>query len=317
MFEKELQKLKREELLQIMLAQSREIDSLTEQLEQEKAKNVNDEAESGIESGGDSGLSADGSALAEEAALADGGIPAEEAALADGGVLAEEAALADGGVLAKGAALADGSALAEEGALTDGGIPAEEGAGTGLPSTSVLENALKRVSYDSRFRASIVSTLMTLVVVAAAAVLIAVLVLPILRIYGQSMSETLDNGDIVVSVKTADLETGDIVAFYYNNTILVKRVIGQSGDWIDIAKDGTVSVNQQELEEPYLDKKAYGEIDIKLPYQVPEGRIFVMGDNREISIDSRTMMIGCVAEEQIVGKIIYRVWPFSKIGGIY
>ena len=281
MFEKELQKLKREELLQIMLAQSREIDSLTEQLEQEKAKNVNDEAESGIESGGDSGLSADGSALAEEAALADGG------------------------------------ALAEEAALTDGGALAEEGAGTELPSTSVLENALKRVSYDRRFRASIVSTLMTLVVVAAAAVLIAVLVLPILRIYGQSMSETLDNGDIVVSVKTADLETGDIVAFYYNNTILVKRVIGQSGDWIDIAKDGTVSVNQQELEEPYLDKKAYGEIDIKLPYQVPEGRIFVMGDNREISIDSRTMMIGCVAEEQIVGKIIYRVWPFSKIGGIY
>ena len=281
MFEKELQKLKREELLQIMLAQSREIDSLTEQLEQEKAKNVNDEAESGIESGGDSGLSADGSD------------PAKGAVLADGGVLAEEAALADGGALA------------------------EEGAGTELPSTSVLENALKRVSYDRRFRASIVSTLMTLVVVAAAAVLIAVLVLPILRIYGQSMSETLDNGDIVVSVKTADLETGDIVAFYYNNTILVKRVIGQSGDWIDIAKDGTVSVNQQELEEPYLDKKAYGEIDIKLPYQVPEGRIFVMGDNREISIDSRTMMIGCVAEEQIVGKIIYRVWPFSKIGGIY
>ena len=292
MFEKELQKLKREELLQIMLAQSREIDSLTEQLEQEKAKNVNDEAESGIESGGDSGLSADGSDPAKGAVLADGSVLAEDAALADGGVLAEEAALADGGALA------------------------EEGAGTELPSTSVLENALKRVSYDSRFRASIVSTLMTLVVVAAAAVLIAVLVLPILRIYGQSMSETLDNGDIVVSVKTADLETGDIVAFYYNNTILVKRVIGQSGDWIDIAKDGTVSVNQQELEEPYLDKKAYGEIDIKLPYQVPEGRIFVMGDNREISIDSRTVMIGCISEEQIVGKIIYRVWPLNKIGGI-
>ena len=93
-------------------------------------------------------------------------------------------------------------------------------------------------------------------------------------------------------------------------------MIGQSGDWIDIAKDGTVSVNQVELEEPYLDKKAYGEIDISLPYQVPEGRIFVMGDNREISIDSRTMMIGCVAQEQIVGKIIYRVWPFGKLGGI-
>ncbi|MBQ8987348.1 MAG: signal peptidase I [Lachnospiraceae bacterium] len=185
-----------------------------------------------------------------------------------------------------------------------------------LPETANLETLVNRIRYEKRFRSSIINTLMTLVVVAAAAILIAILVLPILRIYGQSMSETLDNGDIVVSVKTADLETGDIVAFYYNNTILVKRVIGQSGDWIDIAKDGTVSVNQQELEEPYLDKKAYGEIDIKLPYQVPEGRIFVMGDNREISIDSRTMMIGCVAEEQIVGKIIYRVWPFGKLGGI-
>lgn len=255
MFEQELHKLKREELLEIMLAQSREIDSLTEELEKERTRNTTEESEQG-ETTGD---------------------------------------------------------VVEEG-------PAEEEAAdspSALPETADLETLVNRIRYEKRFRASIVNTMMTLVVVAAAAILIAILVLPILRIYGQSMSETLDNGDIVVSVKTADLETGDIVAFYYNNTILVKRVIGQSGDWIDIAKDGTVSVNQKELEEPYLDKKAYGEIDIKLPYQVPEGRTFVMGDNREISIDSRTMMIGCVSEEQIVGKIIFRVWPFSKIGGIY
>ena len=201
------------------------------------------------------------------------------------------------------------------GAMSYGSISEE--AHQTLPRAADLEALVNRIRYEKRFRSSIINTLMTLVVVAAAAILIAILVLPILRIYGQSMSETLDNGDIVVSVKTADLETGDIVAFYYNNTILVKRVIGQSGDWIDIAKDGTVSVNQQELEEPYLDKKAYGEIDIKLPYQVPEGRTFVMGDNREISIDSRTVMIGCISEEQIVGKIIYRVWPLNKIGGIY
>lgn len=255
MFEQELHKLKREELLEIMLAQSREIDSLTEELEKERTRNTTEESGQG-ETIGD---------------------------------------------------------VVEEG-------PAEEEAAdspSALPETADLETLVKRIRYEKRFRASIVNTMMTLVVVAAAAILIAILVLPILRIYGQSMSETLDNGDIVVSVKTADLETGDIVAFYYNNTILVKRVIGQSGDWIDIAKDGTVSVNQQELEEPYLDKKAYGEIDIKLPYQVPEGRTFVMGDNREISIDSRTMMIGCVSEEQIVGKIIFRVWPLNKIGGIY
>lgn len=257
MFEKELQKLKRDELLEIMLAQSREIDSLTDELRKEKVRSRGEEGEV---------------AETEQNWTVDNTPDSPEDSI-------EEAAKE-------------------------------------LPRTADLEALVNRIRYGKRFRASVISTLMTLVVVAAAAILIAILVLPILRIYGQSMSETLDNGDIVVSVKTADLETGDIVAFYYNNTILVKRVIGQSGDWIDIAKDGTVSVNQQELEEPYLDKKAYGEIDISLPYQVPEGRIFVMGDNREISIDSRTMMIGCVAQEQIVGKIIYRVWPFSKIGGI-
>ena len=257
MFEQELHKLKREELLEIMLAQSREIDSLTDELRKEKARSRGEEGEI---------------AETEQNGTVDNTPDSPEDSI-------EEAAKE-------------------------------------LPHTADLEALVNRIRYGKRFRASVISTLMTLVVVAAAAVLVAVLVLPILRIYGQSMSETLDNGDIVVSVKTADLETGDIVAFYYNNTILVKRVIGQSGDWIDIAKDGTVSVNQQELEEPYLDKKAYGEIDISLPYQVPEGRIFVMGDNREISIDSRTMMIGCVAQEQIVGKIIYRVWPFGKLGGI-
>lgn len=261
MFEKELQKLKRDELLEIMLAQSREIDSLTDELRKEKARSRGEEGE-----------------IAET----------------------EQ----------------NGTVDNTPDSLPDSPEDSIEEAAKELPHTADLEALVNRIRYGKRFRASVISTLMTLVVVAAAAILIAILVLPILRIYGQSMSETLDNGDIVVSVKTADLETGDIVAFYYNNTILVKRVIGQSGDWIDIAKDGTVSVNQVELEEPYLDRKAYGEIDIKLPYQVPEGRIFVMGDNREISIDSRTMMIGCVAEEQIVGKIIYRVWPFDKLGGI-
>lgn len=261
MFEKELQKLKRDELLEIMLAQSREIDSLTDELRKEKARSRGEEGE-----------------IAET----------------------EQ----------------NGTVDNTPDSLPDSPEDSIEEAAKELPHTADLEALVNRIRYGKRFRASVISTLMTLVVVAAAAVLVAVLVLPILRIYGQSMSKTLDNGDIVVSVKTADLETGDIIAFYYNNTILVKRVIGHSGDWIDIDKDGTVSVNREVLEEPYLDRKAYGEIDIKLPYQVPEGRIFVMGDNREISIDSRTMMIGCVAEEQIVGKIIYRVWPFDKLGGI-
>ena len=185
-----------------------------------------------------------------------------------------------------------------------------------LPNTAELEEAVKRDRYYHRFRNMVTSTFLTLVVVAAAAVLVAVLFLPVLRIYGKSMRGTLDNGDIVVSVKSSNMKTGDVVAFYYNNNILVKRVIAGPGDWVDIDKDGNVFVNHEKLEEPYLDDKAYGETNIELPYQVPDGRIFVMGDNRSVSIDSRNTSIGCVSEEQIVGKIVYRVWPFSQIGRV-
>ena len=185
-----------------------------------------------------------------------------------------------------------------------------------LPNTAELEEAVKRDRYYHRFRNMVTSTFLTLVVVAAAAVLVAVLFLPVLRIYGKSMRGTLDNGDIVVSVKSSNMKTGDVVAFYYNNNILVKRVIAGPGDWVDIDKDGNVFVNHEKLEEPYLDDKAYGETNIELPYQVPDGRIFVMGDNRKVSIDSRNTSIGCVSEEQIVGKIVYRVWPLSQIGRV-
>ena len=160
------------------------------------------------------------------------------------------------------------------------------------------------------------STFLSLVVVAAVAVLVAVLLLPILRIYGKSMNGTLDSGDIVISVKSTHFETGDVIAFYYNNNILVKRVIANPGDWVDIDKDGNVYVNNVKLEEPYLMEKAFGEVNIELPYQVPEGKIFVMGDNRSVSIDSRHSSIGCVADEQIVGKIVYRVWPITTIGRV-
>ena len=185
-----------------------------------------------------------------------------------------------------------------------------------LPNTAELEEAVKRDRYYHRFRNMVTSTFLTLVVVAAATVLVAVLFLPVLRIYGKSMRGTLDNGDIVVSVKSSNMKTGDVVAFYYNNNILVKRVIAGPGDWVDIDQEGNVYVNGTKLEEPYLDDKAYGETNIELPYQVPDGRIFVMGDNRSVSIDSRNTSIGCVSEEQIVGKIVYRVWPLSQIGRV-
>lgn len=186
-----------------------------------------------------------------------------------------------------------------------------------LPATEELTGAVKRDRYANRFRSTVRSTFLSLVVVAAVAVLVAVLFLPILRIYGKSMNGTLDSGDIVVSVKSSNLKTGDVIAFYYNNNILVKRVIANPGDWVDIDKDGNVYVNNVKLEEPYLQEKAYGETNIELPYQVPDGKIFAMGDNRSVSIDSRNTSIGCISEEQIVGKIVYRVWPLSGMGAVH
>lgn len=175
-----------------------------------------------------------------------------------------------------------------------------------------LEGELKREKHRKRYRRVLRSTLFTLVVVAAFAVLTAVLWMPVLQIYGNSMNPILSEGDIVVSMKGKQFETGDVMAFYWNNRILVKRVIAQPGDWVDIDEDGNVYVNSIMLDEPYIAKKSFGECDIKLPYQVPESRTFVMGDNRDVSIDSRSTTVGCVAEEQIVGRIIFRIWPLSQ-----
>ena len=182
------------------------------------------------------------------------------------------------------------------------------------PTVAELEQELKRETYRKRYNRALRSTLFTLVTVAAAAVLVATLFLPVLRIYGTSMAPAMDNGDIVVAVKGRDVQRGDVIAFWFNNKILVKRVIAQSGEWVDIGEDGTVFVDGAPLEEPYLTEKALGECDIELPYQVPGGRVFVMGDHRSVSADSRSSTVGCVSEEQIVGKLVFRVWPFQTFG---
>lgn len=184
------------------------------------------------------------------------------------------------------------------------------------PTTEQLEGELKRVRYKSRYRSVLRSTIYSLITVAAIAVLIATLWLPVLQVYGNSMTPTLQNGEIIFTVKVSEFEPGDIIAFYYNNKILIKRVIARSGEWVNMDADGNVYVNETLLDEPYLDEKAFGDCNIELPYQVPEGRVFVMGDHRSTSVDSRNSAVGCVAQEQIVGKILFRVWPLEKFGWV-
>ena len=185
-----------------------------------------------------------------------------------------------------------------------------------LPTVQQLEAELKREKYRGRYWKMLRGTVAVLVVVAATAVLISNLLLPILRIYGSSMTPTLVNGNIVAAVRNGTYQRGDIIAFYYNNKILVKRVIGMPGEWVDMDDSGNVTIDGEPLEEPYLTEKALGECDIELPYQVPEGRYFVMGDHRSVSSDSRSSQVGCVSEEQIVGKLLFRLWPFDEFGPI-
>ena len=192
----------------------------------------------------------------------------------------------------------------------------EEEKAVDLPTVAQVEAELEKELSKKEYSRVMRTTVFALMVAAAAAVIIAVLIFPVLRMNGTSMTNTLMDGDVVVTMSTSDFSPGDIIAFYYNNTLLVKRVIAVTGDWVDIDKEGHVFVNGEELDEPYVTDKALGECNITLPYQVPEGRIFVMGDHRETSIDSRNTAVGCVNKDLVVGKLLFRVWPLSGLGAV-
>lgn len=182
-----------------------------------------------------------------------------------------------------------------------------------LPTKNQVETERKRYRRQKAYNKALRGTIYVLTIVAAVAVLIATLILPVLQIEGTSMEPTLTNGDIVLLTKSIKFDRGELCGFTWNNKLLIKRVIGLPGDWIEIASDGTVYVNGEVLDEPYVQNLALGECDLEFPYQVPPEQYFVMGDMRESSIDSRNTLIGCISKDQIVGKVFFRIWPFATM----
>ena len=184
------------------------------------------------------------------------------------------------------------------------------------PTVEQLESELLRDRHRRSYRSTLLGTISALVIVAAIAVLVSMLALPILQVVGESMTPSLFQGEIVVAPRGTAFQKGDVIAFYYNNKILVKRVIANAGEWVNIDADGNVFINDVPLDEPYITEKAFGDCNITLPYQVPDGKIFVMGDHRATSSDSRNTAVGCVSQEQVVGRVVLRIWPLNRISFI-
>lgn len=186
-----------------------------------------------------------------------------------------------------------------------------------VPSLDEIQRERKRIRRGAYYRQALRGTVSVLVVVAAIAVLIATLFLPILQISGDSMSPTLDHDEIVVLLKTKEFDRGDLIGFYYQGKILLKRVVALPEDEVVIDGEGNVYVNEELLEEPYVTEKSLGDCDLEFPHRVPGTGYFVLGDRRTNSVDSRNSVIGAITREDIIGKVCVRVWPLSRFGFVF
>ncbi len=182
-----------------------------------------------------------------------------------------------------------------------------------IPNISMLEEELEREKHKKMYGKTLKSTMYTLIVVSAVAVLIATIFFPVLKIYGASMAPTVKEGEIIIALKSKNFDNGDVVALWYGNKLLVKRIIATPGQWVNIDADGDVYIDGKKIEESYVSNKSLGDCNVELPLQVPEGKYFVLGDHRNISQDSRNSVVGCITKEDIVGRLILRVWPFNEI----
>jgi len=189
----------------------------------------------------------------------------------------------------------------------------QSSADSSRPTAEQFGKELKRRVDEMEFRKIIISAAQTLAAFAAVAVLLSTLLLPVFSVHKNSMTPTLLDGELLIFSTVGEIKRGDIIAFHYNNQVLIKRVIATAGESVDINEDGVVYINEAPLSEPYINSQSLGECDLELPLMVPERQYFVMGDNRYISTDSRVGAIGTINSEHIVGKAILRIWPIPKI----
>ncbi len=158
------------------------------------------------------------------------------------------------------------------------------------------------------------------IIVIVVVLVLAIYVVSLQQVVGPSMSDTLNNNDIVlldkISYRFTDIKRGDVVSLYYADTkYLIKRVIGLPGEYVEF-QDNKLYIDNKYMDEDYVEDVITDDFSLsELGYdEIPEDMYLVLGDNREDSLDSRDASVGLIPKEDIIGKVRIRIWPLNKIG---